>query len=357
MILQYAKRCTQAATLVVFLAVAASAQITYLQPQGLLNDYANKLNPATRQRLETQLQEFRSQHDIEVAVITIPFPELKNRPIEQYTRELATIWKDNLGHTNLRILLLVAIKNRNRDGSYGGATRLEVNRNFEAVVSNEQAGEIIQRMREDLKAGRFDNAVSKGVEDILAALGKWYGFSPSYNDRVQQGSASPGPPAPPSANSTPPNSYPQRFANSQNQPAQNDGGLFSNAIPVIIGFPLFMFLLLAFYLVRTASRIRNGHSNQNHYGTSSQVWLSGQHDSYRQDSTSQSSWTGSNHAAGFSDWSSSSSSSDSSGSVWTDSSTGSSDSGSSWSDSSSSSSSSSSSDSGSFSGGGSSDSW
>jgi len=138
--------------------------------QGFVSDFAGKLSPATKATLELELAEFASRSNIDLAVVTIPFDDMRGRPIEEYSLEMGRSWGIGRGPDKLGLLLLIAIKPPDSQGVYRGGTRLEVSRNLEHDISNELAGEIIRAMSNDLISGRFDVAVSEGVDLIISTV-------------------------------------------------------------------------------------------------------------------------------------------------------------------------------------------
>src|SRR5260370_28289123 len=73
--------------------------------------------------------------------------------------------------------LLVPIKPAEAAGLYHGVTRLEVSRHLEGDVPDGLAGALISRMHNDFQAGRFDQALTTGVQTILATLAQKRGIA------------------------------------------------------------------------------------------------------------------------------------------------------------------------------------
>ena len=167
---------TTAAT-VILLVTASFADPQLPQPQGMLNDFAGKLSPSTKQQIETLLQSFRDRTGIEVAVVTVSFDDMQGYPIEDYALRLGREWKVGRAADTRSLVLLVAIKAPDSQGAYHGGTRLEVSRHLEGDVPDILAGEIIRKMRDDFQAGRFDQALTTGTQTILATLAQRLGIS------------------------------------------------------------------------------------------------------------------------------------------------------------------------------------
>lgn len=138
--------------------------------QGFVSDFANKLSPEARQILKNHLKDFADRGGIELDVVTIPFDDMKGLTIEDYTQRMSSQWNIGRGPQQLGVLLLIAIKPPDSDGTYHGGTRLEVSRNLERDMPNDVAQEIIRKMRDAFQVGRFDQALTLGVDEIISTL-------------------------------------------------------------------------------------------------------------------------------------------------------------------------------------------
>lgn len=154
--------------------------------QGFVSDFAGKLSPKIKKKLEAQLREFAARSNIDLAVVTLPFENMHGRPIEEYSLELGRRWGVGRGPDKLGLLLLVAIQTPDKQGLYHGATRLEVSRKLEKDIPNELAGDIIRTMRNDFTIGRFDKAISEGVSLIMSTLSRKRGIPGSKSQRHSQ---------------------------------------------------------------------------------------------------------------------------------------------------------------------------
>lgn len=165
------------ATILLLFAGASFADPQLPQPQGMLNDFAGKLSPTTKQQIEGLLENFKARTGIEVAVVTVAFDDMQGYPIEQYALELGRQWGVGRDSEKRALLLLVAIKPPESDGSYHGGTRLEVSRHLEGDLPDILAGELIRKMRDNFVAGRFDQALTTGTQTILATLAQRLGIA------------------------------------------------------------------------------------------------------------------------------------------------------------------------------------
>ena len=173
------------ASLLFLLQTASFADVQLPQPQGMISDYAGKITPSTKQQIETLLQSFRDKTGIEVAIVTIPFDDLQGSSIEEYALRLGRQWGVGRDSEKRALLLLVAIKAPDSQGVYSGSTRLEVSRHLEGDVPDILAGELIRKMRDDFRAGRFDQALSTGTQTILATIAQRMGLSMDGVDATQ----------------------------------------------------------------------------------------------------------------------------------------------------------------------------
>jgi uncharacterized protein len=178
------KRFLMATAAVAFLASVSNAQPQLPPPQGMVSDFAGKLSPGARQQLETLLINFRDRSGIEIAVVTIPFDDMRGYAIEDFALRLGRQWGVGRDSEKRALLLLVAIKPPDAEGYHGG-TRLEVSRHLEGDVPDILAGELIRKMRVDFIAGRFDQALTTGTQTILATLAQRLGISMDGIDSSQ----------------------------------------------------------------------------------------------------------------------------------------------------------------------------
>lgn len=155
----------------------ADKQSDLPKPLGFVSDFAGKLSAEKKSQFETLLKNFADRSEIELAVVTIPYEWLKDEAIESYSLRLGREWGIGRGPQKLGLLLLVVIKEPGPDGTYHGSTRLEVSRNLERDMTNEQTAEIIRKMSEDFTRGQFDQALTVGLQLILSTLAEKRGIS------------------------------------------------------------------------------------------------------------------------------------------------------------------------------------
>lgn len=141
--------------------------VKYPAYAGHVNDFANVVDSATEQKLETMLTNFESLTGTQIAAVVVP--SLEGRPVEDYAIGLYRAW--GIGarsgdNKNKGALLLVALQDRK--------TRLEVGYGLEGDLPDGLAGEIIRRMRPSLQQGNYSQAMELGVRTLIDTLAeKW----------------------------------------------------------------------------------------------------------------------------------------------------------------------------------------
>jgi uncharacterized protein len=159
------------------LSFAQAQQKAYPAYTGHVNDFANVLDPQTKQKLETWLDNFEKLTGTQIAAVTIQ--SLEGRPIEEYANGLYRAW--GIGaksgeNKDKGALLLVALQDRK--------TRLEVGYGLEGDLPDGLAGEIIRRMRPELQQGAYSQAMTTGVRTLIDTLAeKWNVNISGINDR------------------------------------------------------------------------------------------------------------------------------------------------------------------------------
>jgi uncharacterized protein len=148
------------------LASAAGAQLTIPPPPSRrVNDYAEALSPADRDRLEQALIE-RERGNTNQVVVAI-FRSLRGESLEDYSIRLAQAWRIGQKGLDNGVIFLVFLDERRM--------RLEVGYGLEDRLTDAQAGSIIRdvvvpRFRE----GKLADGIAAGVDAIGAAIAGTY---------------------------------------------------------------------------------------------------------------------------------------------------------------------------------------
>ncbi len=134
---------------------------------GHVNDFANIIEAATEEQLETLLLNFERRTGAQIAVVTVA--SLEGRSIEEYAVDLFRSWGIGArsGKDKDKGLLLLIAPNERR-------SRLEIGYGLEGDLPDGLAGEILRRMRPFFKEQQWSRGISVGVQTILATLAqKW----------------------------------------------------------------------------------------------------------------------------------------------------------------------------------------
>jgi uncharacterized protein len=137
-------------------------------PTGYVNDYANVIDAATKDRMEAMLQALAHQSDpIEFAVVTVP--TTGDTPIFDYSLAVARGWGigSSEGEKN-GLLLLVAVNDR--------AWRVQVSRHLEGDLPDGLTGEIGRRMTAPFRAGDYSKGLMDAVQTFIATMSEKRGF-------------------------------------------------------------------------------------------------------------------------------------------------------------------------------------
>lgn len=146
--IQYFVRTIALFALAAALSLGQSAQ-KYEKTQGYVSDFAGVLNDARRSDIEQICRMVETGTGVQIAVVTVP--SLDGEPIEDFTNSLARKWGVGQKGSNQGLMLLLAIKDRK--------TRTEVGYGLEAVMPDGYVGSVQRSMREELRAGKYGEAI------------------------------------------------------------------------------------------------------------------------------------------------------------------------------------------------------
>ena len=123
-------------------------------------DRADVLSEAAEQQLAERVQALESATTDQVIVVTVP--GLGGEKIEAFSLTLANSWGAGSADLDNGVLLLLAPRER--------LVRIEVGCGLEEVLTDARAAEIIGRMTPHFSQGRFDEAVTIGVNEVVTTL-------------------------------------------------------------------------------------------------------------------------------------------------------------------------------------------
>jgi uncharacterized protein len=160
-------------------------------PTGFVNDFANVVDAASRERMETMARNFRDRTGIDVAVVTLP--SLGGRPIEDVSIDLAREWKIGGGEDKDGVLVLLAVEDRR--------SRIETSRRLDDEITDGAAGSILRKGRAAFAQGQYGQGLQVVVESLLATLAEKRGVSIEGIDQRQAYREQPRPQRQPSGSS------------------------------------------------------------------------------------------------------------------------------------------------------------
>lgn len=137
---------------------ALCSAVKYPRPAGYVSDFANVLDPSTRQALEAQLSDYERTSTNEIAVVTIP--SLDGESIEFFAARLFKEWGVGKNGKDNGVLILVAPNDRQ--------ARIEVGYGLEGQLTDGLSGQII---REDMAPyfarGEYGKGIHASVDKII----------------------------------------------------------------------------------------------------------------------------------------------------------------------------------------------
>ena len=139
------------------LLTAAVEQLSFPQPQGHVNDFAEMLSADFQNQLEQELVDFEKETKAEMAVVTIV--SLEGDTIENYAFRLFKDWQIGKKKEDNGLLLLISRDDREM--------RIEVGYGVEPVVTDGRAGRIIrEQMRPSFKEENYEEGVSLAIAKL-----------------------------------------------------------------------------------------------------------------------------------------------------------------------------------------------
>lgn len=147
---------------------AQAAKSPLPSPTGYVNDYANVIDPATKQRMETILQNLKQRADIEFAVVTVK--TTGDTPIFDYSLAVARGWGigSREGEKN-GLLLVVAVDDRK--------SQIQVSRHLEGDLPDGLVGATLRNMRPFFQQNDYSKGLMAGVQTVVATLAQARGFN------------------------------------------------------------------------------------------------------------------------------------------------------------------------------------
>jgi hypothetical protein len=134
----------------------SNIDLTALDPQGYVSDFAGVVDPASRQQLENYCANLERLTGAQLALVAVP--SLRGAPVDEFALALFRKW--GIGHKGKDdgVLLLLAIEDR--------LSRLLPGYGLEPIISGGFAGDVLGAMRPNLRAGRYGDALVQAAHTI-----------------------------------------------------------------------------------------------------------------------------------------------------------------------------------------------
>src|SRR6266853_1645805 len=144
------------------------AQAKLPQPNGHVNDFAEVLDPATRDRLEKILDNLKQRTGIDFVIATVQ--STGSEMLYDYSLRVANDW--NIGVlTSPKKSVLLAISSDN------GEFLAHVSKGARADLPDGLIGEMGQRMREKIKSAGYNEGLLTGIKTFANGLGERNNFT------------------------------------------------------------------------------------------------------------------------------------------------------------------------------------
>jgi len=151
------KRLLAIAALVVWVALPAwSVDTSKLKPAGYVNDFANVLDPASKQALENYAANLERATGAQMAIVLIP--TLDDEPIEDVANRLYRQWGIGKKGKDEGILLLLSMKEHK--------SRAEIGYGLEPIITDGDAGGILRSIVPILRQGNYGGGLLAAAEEM-----------------------------------------------------------------------------------------------------------------------------------------------------------------------------------------------
>ena len=132
------------------------------KPTSYVSDFANVIDPASKENIENLAWQVYSKAHATIQVVTVK--SLDGEDIDPWTTALEDNWKVGPKSTDKGVLLVFAIQDRK--------ARIEVGYGLEGILPDGKVGDIRRSMNAQLAQGQYGPAIQSGVQqiaDVIAA--------------------------------------------------------------------------------------------------------------------------------------------------------------------------------------------
>ncbi len=163
----FRSRAPVAPLLLIAVLPALALDISKLQPQGYVSDFANVVDSASKTQLERYLTTLEQATGAQVALVTVD--SLDGDPIDDTANALFRKWGIGVKGKNEGVLLLLAVRDRK--------SRVEVGYGLEPILPDGFTGSVLREMRPSLRAGQYGQALIAGAGQIGQTIAQSKGVS------------------------------------------------------------------------------------------------------------------------------------------------------------------------------------
>jgi uncharacterized protein len=146
----------------------SALDIDSLKPQGYLSDYANVVDPASKQQIENYCYQAQQVLGVQIAAVTIP--SLEGRDIETVANRLFRHFGVGSKQGNTGILVLLVTDDKK--------DRIEVGYGNEQYITDATSGTILRSVRTQLQAQNYAAAIYGIVQAIAVRIADGKGVAP-----------------------------------------------------------------------------------------------------------------------------------------------------------------------------------
>lgn len=136
--------------------LAFGLDVSKLQPQGYVSDFAQVMAPQDRAVIEAYLGAVEQSTQTQIAVVTVQ--SLEDDSIENTATDLFNQWGIGNAQTDEGLLYLLAIDERQQ--------RIENGYGTEGVISDAFAGDVLRSVRPVLRQGNYAGAIYSAVQQL-----------------------------------------------------------------------------------------------------------------------------------------------------------------------------------------------
>ena len=132
------------------------------KPTSYVSDFANVIDPASKENIEDLAWQLYSKAHATIEVVTVK--SLDGQDIDSWTTALEDSWKVGPKSTDKGIVLVFSIQDHK--------DRIEVGYGLEGILPDAKVGDIRRSMNAELEQGQFGPAIQSGVQqiaDVIAA--------------------------------------------------------------------------------------------------------------------------------------------------------------------------------------------